>query len=68
MNYEPFSVIESGFRLKYTGSLTMSDVKKRDEGLYTCTVRVMGEKNVFGNVVTKSIVINATRENDINTK
>lgn len=62
MNYEPYSVLESGFRLKYATNLTMSDLKQRDMGQYTCTVRVMGDRNILGNVVTKSVVINMTGE------
>ena len=54
---EPYSVIESGFGLRYNSSLTIPDIQKQDEGVYTCTVRVAGDRNILGNVVTKSIRI-----------
>ena len=49
-----YTVIESGSGLHYTSSLTLSRVKKTDDGDYTCTVRVAGEGNIIGSVVTQS--------------
>ena len=52
---EPYSIVESGFGFHYSSSLTMFNFKKHDKGEYTCTVRVAGNTNIFGAVVTKSI-------------
>ena len=52
---EPYSLVESGFGLRYNSSLTIPDIQKQDEGVYTCTVRVAGDRNILGNVVTESI-------------
>ena len=49
-----YTVIESGSGLHYTSSLTLSRVRKTDDGDYTCTVRVAGEGNIIGSVVTQS--------------
>ena len=54
---KPYSVIESGFGLRYTSSLAMSDIQSQDEGVYTCTVRVAGDRDILGNVVTESITV-----------
>lgn len=52
---EPYSVVESGFGLHYSSSLTIFNFKKRDKGEYTCTVRVAGSTHILGAVITKSI-------------
>ena len=59
---EPYSVIESGFGLRYNSSLTIPDIQKQDEGVYTCTVRVAGDRNILGNVVTDSIRVRVRGE------
>ena len=60
---EPYSVIESGFGLHYTSSLTIPEIQKQDEGVYTCTVRVAGDRNILSyNVVTESIRIRVRGE------
>jgi hypothetical protein len=57
LSNKPYSVIESGFGLRYTSSLAMSDIQSQDEGVYTCTVRVAGDRDIIGNVVTESITV-----------
>ena len=59
---EPYSLVESGFGLRYNSSLTIPDIQKQDEGVYTCTVRVAGDRNILGNVVTESIRIRVRGE------
>ena len=55
-------MIESGFGLLYTSHLTLPDIQKQDEGVYTCTVRVAGDRNILGNVVTESIIVSVRGE------
>ena len=57
LSNKPYSVTESGFGLRYTSSLAMSDIQSQDEGVYTCTVRVAGDRDILGNVVTESITV-----------
>ena len=52
-----YSITESGFGLNYNSTLAISDVAKEDEGIYTCTVRVFGGRNVLGTTVTESTSI-----------
>ena len=35
----------------------MSDIQSQDEGVYTCIVRVAGDGDILGNVVTESITV-----------
>ena len=43
-------------------NLTMSDVKKEDEGEYTCTVRVSGGRYILGTNATESITVSVSGE------
>jgi hypothetical protein len=52
-----YTVEESGFGLRYSSSLKMTRLSKRDEGDYTCTVRVGGQGDILGSVVTKSFTL-----------
>ena len=53
-------MLRSGGALRYSSSLTMTQLSKIDEGGYTCTVRVSGEGNVFGGVVTQLFPLSVT--------
>ena len=55
-----YSVVESGFGLSYSSSLTMTRLSRRDQGDYTCTVRVAGEGMILGNVVTHFFPLTVT--------
>ena len=55
-----YTVLRSGGGLRYSSSLTMTQLSKIDEGGYTCTVRVSGEGNVFGGVVTQLFPLSVT--------
>ena len=53
-NERAYSVVESGFGLHYTSTLTLPGVTRRDQGDYTCTARVIGEGNILGSIATES--------------
>ena len=61
---ETYSVEESGSGLTYTSNLTVSDVEKRDEGEYTCTVKVSGGGNVLIDVTEYIFVSVLGKGND----
>ena len=62
---KPYSVKESGYGLTYTSYLTMSDVEKQDKGEYTCIVRVAGDRNILGTVVSESISVSMSKSGEL---
>ena len=59
---EPYAFTKSGFGLRYTSNLTLSDVAVEDDGEYTCTVSVSGGTNVLGTTVNESIPVSVFGE------
>ena len=52
-----YLITQSGFGLVYSSNLTISEVENNNDGEYTCTARVPGDRNVFGSTITESISV-----------
>ena len=49
---------QNGTGTMYYSNFTITEIKPQDEGVYRCKMRILGEKNIYGDLVLRRVSIN----------